>query len=146
MWPYHVYACQNVVETCWKLGVMIMCYLLIFLFLNHIKTAAKFMRNESVKRPACAPSRGPSSCMLCHSIYLQVIKVYWFKLFDKPGLLCWLVSDYGWITTLFRSSYRKPKHFRSLCRLRILLKHWSYSDFFCKDLHKTLKYIDEFPE
>ena len=31
------YACQNVIETCWKHGDMILCYLLIFLFFNLIK-------------------------------------------------------------------------------------------------------------
>ena len=45
-----IYACQNVVETCWKHGGMILCYLLV----NLIKTAAKFMRTESVKCPARA--------------------------------------------------------------------------------------------
>ena len=49
-----------------------------FLFFNLIKTAAKFMRNESVKCPARAvfASREPGTCKLCHSIYLQVIKVH----------------------------------------------------------------------
>ena len=49
-----IYACQNVVETCWKHGDMILCYILVFLFFNLIKTAAKFMRTESVKCPARA--------------------------------------------------------------------------------------------
>ena len=49
-----IYACQNVVEMCWKHGDMILCYLLFFLFFNLIKTAAKFMRTESVKCPAHA--------------------------------------------------------------------------------------------
>ena len=49
-----IYACQNVVETCWKHGDMILCYLLVFLLFNLIKTAAKFMRTESVKSPARA--------------------------------------------------------------------------------------------
>ena len=66
-----------------------------------------------------SPSREPGMCILCHSIYWQVIKVHWFKLFDKLGLLFLLVLDYRWITTLFRSSFRKPKRFCSLCRLRI---------------------------
>ena len=44
-----IYACQNVVETCWKHGDMILCSPLVFLFFNLIKTAAKFMRTESVK-------------------------------------------------------------------------------------------------
>ena len=38
-----IYACQNVVETRWKHGDMILCY-----------TAAKSMRTESVKCPARA--------------------------------------------------------------------------------------------
>ena len=49
-----IYACKNVVETCWKHGYMILRYLLIFLFFNLIKTAAKFIRTESVKCPARA--------------------------------------------------------------------------------------------
>ena len=49
-----IYVCQNVVETCLKHDDMIMCYLLFFLFCNLIKTAAKFMRTESVKCPALA--------------------------------------------------------------------------------------------
>ena len=42
-----IYACKNVVETCRKHGDMILRYLL-------IKTAAKFLRTESVKCPAHA--------------------------------------------------------------------------------------------
>ena len=42
-----IYACKNVVETCRKHGGMILRYLL-------IKTAAKFLRTESVKCPARA--------------------------------------------------------------------------------------------
>ena len=52
-----IYACQNVVETCWKHGDMILRYLLICLFFNLIKPPpppAKFMRTESVKCPARA--------------------------------------------------------------------------------------------
>ena len=45
----YIYACQNVVETCWKHGDMILCYLFYL-----IKTAAKFMRTESVNCPARA--------------------------------------------------------------------------------------------
>ena len=48
-----IYACKNVVETCCKHGDVILCYLLVFLFFD-LKTAAKFMRTESVKCPACA--------------------------------------------------------------------------------------------
>ena len=42
-----IYACKNVVEKCRKHGDMILRYLL-------IKTAANFLRTESVKCPARA--------------------------------------------------------------------------------------------
>ena len=42
-----IYACKNVEETCRKQGDMILRYLL-------IKTAAKFLRTQSVKCPARA--------------------------------------------------------------------------------------------
>ena len=44
-----IYACKNVVEMCSKHGYMILPYLLIFLFFDLIKTAAKFLRTEPVK-------------------------------------------------------------------------------------------------
>ena len=47
-------ACQNVVGTCLKQGDMILRYLLISLFFNFIKIAAKFLRTESVKCPVPA--------------------------------------------------------------------------------------------
>ena len=49
-----IYACQNVVEKCWKHGDMILWYLLIFLFFILIKTAAKFLQTEAAKCPARA--------------------------------------------------------------------------------------------
>ena len=97
-----IYTRQNVVETCWKHGGMILCYLLVFLFFNLIKTAAKFMRTESVnvQRVRYSPSREQGTCILCHSVYLQVIKVHWFKLFDKPGLLCSLAESLHYFVLL----------------------------------------------
>ena len=47
-----IYACQNVLETCWKHSDMILRYLLIFLFCDLIKTTSKLMQTESVKCPA----------------------------------------------------------------------------------------------
>ena len=74
--------------------------------------------------------------MLCHSINLQVVKVH---LFDP-------------IATL-RSSFRKPKRFRllSICANAVYnviqsLKDISSIRTFCKDIHETLKYVDEFSE
>ena len=56
---------------------MILRYLLIF-----FPTAAKFLRTESVKCPtrAVIAKSEPGTCMLCHSIYLQVEKVHLFNL------------------------------------------------------------------
>ena len=49
------YICMSkCVRNVLKHGDMILCYLLFFLFFNLIKTAAKFMRTESVKCPASA--------------------------------------------------------------------------------------------
>ena len=111
------------------------------------------MRTESVKCPAravFAKSRARTG-ILCHSIYLQVIKVHWFKLFDKPGLLCSLASDYRWITTLFRFSFKKPSsadfEFQLILYSRVeTARHLVRSDFFLQRSTQTLKYVDEFPE
>ena len=53
----------------------------------------------------------------------------------------------------FRSSFRKPKRFHllSICANAVynvlqLLKDISSIRFFCKDIHKTLKYVDKFSE
>ena len=44
----------------------------------------------------------------------------------------------------------KPKRFRShsslYCTQELKPLDISYGQIFCKDLHKTLKYVDEFPE
>ena len=72
--------------------------------------------------------------MLSHSIYLQVVKVHVFNL----GLP-------------MNHSFRKPKRFRllSICANAVYnviqsLKDISSIRFFCKDIHETLKYVDEF--
>ena len=75
--------------------------------------------------------------MLCHSIYLQVVKVHVFNL----GLP-------------MNHSSRKPRRFRllSICANAVHNVIYSHSrtsprsDFFCKDIHETLKYVDEFSE
>ena len=60
-----IYACKNVVETCRKHGDMILRYLL-------IKTAAKFLRTESVKCPARAVI-AKSRAMHVHVMLLNVL-------------------------------------------------------------------------
>ena len=74
--------------------------------------------------------------MLCHSIYLQVVKVHLFNL----GIP---MNRYT----------RIPKRFRllSICANAIYnviqsLKDISSIRYFCKDIHETLKYVDEFSE
>ena len=60
-----IYACKNVVETCRKHGNMILRYLL-------IKTAAKFLRTESVKCPARAVI-AKSRARHVHAMLLNVL-------------------------------------------------------------------------
>ena len=65
---------------------------LFFLFFNLIKTAAKFMQNESVKCPARAVF-AKSRARHVHIMSLNLLTSHKSP-FDKPGLLCSLVSDY----------------------------------------------------
>ena len=143
-----------------------------FLFFNLIKTAAKFMRNESVKCPVRVrylPSREPGTCILCHSISQFTYKS------KKSTDLNYSISRVSYVHSsratdeslhYFVLPSEKPKRFRSLCRLRIPANivsrtQWfwvrdctqelipldiSYDQIFCKDRHKTLKYVDKFPE
>ena len=88
-------------------------------------TAAKFLRTESEKCPAL-PSREPGTCMLCHSINLQVVKVH---LFNQ--------------SLHFRSSFRKPKRFSLALHLgKCHFKDISSIRIFCKDKQETLKYVE----
>ena len=68
--------------------------------------------------------------MLCHSIYLQNVKVHLFNL----GLP---MNRYTFI----------PKRFRllSICA-NAVYNVISSIRIFCKDIHETLKYVDEFSE
>ena len=84
----------------------------------------------TVQRVRQLPSRESGTCMLCHLIYLQVVKVH---LFNE--------------SLHFRSSFRKPKRFRllSICA-NAVYNVISWIRIFCKDIHETLKYVDEFSE
>ena len=87
---------------------MILCYLLFFFFsLILLKPPLNScgLSQLNVQRMRYLPSREPGTCILCHSIYLQVIKVHWFKQ-----------------RTTDESLLQKSKRFRSLCRLRIPVK------------------------
>ena len=54
-----IYACKNVVETCWKHGEMILRYLRYSFFFS---TAAKFMRMSS----ACGKYQVGSQARACY--------------------------------------------------------------------------------
>ena len=80
------------------------------------------MRTESVKCPAHAVSQARA----------YYVTQFTYKS-EKPTDLNYSISRVSYVhssrTTLFRSSFRKPKRFRSLCRLRIpvyiVFKKWN---------------------
>ena len=130
-----IYACKNVVETCRKHGDMILRYLL-------IKTAAKFLRTEPVKCPARAviAIREPGTCMLCYSIYLQVVKVHLFN---------YSISRVSYVHSSRTTD--ESLHFRFLQKTKTLSRANADFDFqrvtqgplvrselFCKDLQAKL--------
>ena len=118
---------------------MILCFLLIFLFFNLIKTAAKFMQTESVKCPARAVF-AKSRARHVHIMLLNLLtshKSPLINLFDKPGLLCHsprttdeslLPSEIQALPTSNSSLY---------CTQELKPLDISYDQiFFCKYLHK----------
>ena len=81
--------------------------------------------------------------MLCHSIYLQVVKVYLFNL----GLP---MNRY---TFVLPSENQNAFRLLSICANAVynvivtqghLVNHFFFS--FCKDIHESLKYVDELSE
>ena len=69
-----IYACKNVVETCWKRGDMILRYLMVstHFFSLILLTAAKFLRTEPVKCPARAVI-AKSRAMQVHVMSLNLL-------------------------------------------------------------------------
>ena len=133
-----IYACKNVVETCWKHDDMILRCLLIF------STAAKFLRTESVKclaRVVIAKSRAR---------HVHVVSLDLHTSRKSPLIWPWTTDE----SLHFCSSFRKPKRFRllSICANTVYneiqpLEDTSSIRIICKDiLHETLKYVDEFSE
>ena len=106
----------------------------------YFSTAAKFLRTESVKCPARAVI-AKSRARHVHVMSLNLLtsrKVHVFNL----GLP-------------MNRSFRKPKRFRllSICANAVynVIHVQSHNDsssirIFCKDIHETLKYVDEFSE
>ena len=85
-----------------------------FLFFNLIKTAAKFMRTESVKCPARAVF-AKSRARHVHIMSLNLLTSH------KSPLICRISYVHSsWTTD--ESLLQKSKRFRSLCRLRIPVK------------------------
>ena len=79
--------------------------------------------------------------MLCHSIYLQVVKVHLFNL----GLP---INRY---TFVLPSENQNAFRLLSICANAVYtvkqsLKDISSIKIFCKDIHESLKYVDELSE
>ena len=79
--------------------------------------------------------------MLCHSIYLQVVKVHLFNL----GLP---MNRY---TFVLPSENQKAFRLLSICANAVYNVMQSPKDIssikiFCKDIHESLKYVDELSE
>ena len=81
---------------------------------------------------ACGIRREPGTRMLCHTIYLQVVKVHWFNY-----SICWVSNVHSSRSLHFRSSFRKPKSFRSLsiCANATVTQELKQLDILYKDLH-----------
>ena len=147
---------------------MILCYLLFFLNFNLIKTAAKFMRNESVKCPAravFAKSRARhvhimSLNLLTSHLNYSISRVSYVHLSRTTDeSLHYFVLPSEKQNAFARSAdfefqlilYLGPsKYWVRDCTQELIPLDISYDQillfFFCKDRHKTLKYVDEFPE
>ena len=93
--------------------------------------------SESVKCPARAVIAKSGTCMLCHSIYLEVVKVHFFNL----GL------------PMNRYTFVLPSENQNAFRLLSIwanavynviqsLKDISSIKIFCKDIHESVKYVD----
>ena len=74
--------------------------------------------------------------MLCHSIYLQVVKVHLFNL----GLL---MNRY---TFVLPSEIHDAFAANAVYNVIQSLKDISSMRIVCKDIHETLKYVDKFSE
>ena len=73
--------------------------------------------------------------MLCHSIYLQVVKVHLFNLGLPMNRYTFVLPSEN--QNAFACSPSAQMPFIMLSRRSV---------FFCKDIHETLKYVDEFTE
>ena len=111
-----------------------------------------------VQRVRKLPSREPGTCMLCRSIYLQVVKVHLFN-YSISRVSCVHSSrttdesDYGYPFVLQKTKTLSIALHLRKCRPQLPVfiviqspKDISYAQIFCKDLHETLKYVDEFSE
>ena len=107
--------------------------------LSTVLIFAKFLRTESVKCPARAII-AKSRAMHVHVMSLNLFTS------RKSPLIKPRTTDES---LHFRSSFRKPKRFRllSICANAVYNVIQSLKvRMFCKDIHETLKYVDEFSE
>ena len=124
----------------------------LFLFFNLIKTVAKFMRTESVKCPAHAVSQARA----------YYVTQFTYKS-EKPTDLNYSISRVSYVhssrttdESLHFSFFLQKTKTLSLalptsnsslyCIQEMKPLDISCDQIFCKDIHKTLKYVDEFPE
>ena len=122
-----IYACKNVEETCRKHGDMILRYLL-------IKTAAKFLRTESVKCPARAVI-AKARARHAHVMLLNVLTS------RKSDLFKYSISQVSYVhssrttdESLHSFTSENQKAFARKCRLRLPGSHSRIRFFFAKTL------------
>ena len=88
----------------------------------------------NVQRVRYLPSREPGTCILCHSIYVQVTDLNY-----SISRVSYVLSS----RTTDESLLQKSKRFRSLCRLRIPVNivprtHISYDQIFFAKINTKL--------
>ena len=136
---------------------MILCYLLIFLFFNLIKTAAKFMRTESVK----CPVRAVFAKLRARHVHIMSLNLLTSQ---KSTDLNYSISR---VSSMFTSLGLPMNHYTisfflqktktlslalptsnscEYCTQELKPLDISYDQIFLQRSTQTLKYIDEFPE
>ena len=119
----------------------------LFLFFNLIKTVAKFMRTESVKCPAHAVSQARAYYVTQFTYKSEKPTDLNYSISRRLGLP---MNHYTFSFFLQKTktlSLALPTSNSSLyCIQEMKPLDISCDQIFCKDIHKTLKYVDEFPE
>ena len=74
--------------------------------------------------------------MLCHSVYLQVVEVHLFNLGLPMNRFTFVLSSEKQNAICANAVYNVIQSLKDISSIR----------FFFKDIHETLKYVDEFSE